>query len=47
MADKTIGSLPAASALDDPSLLVVEQHGAAMKLTYSASVFSLINAIID
>ena len=32
MADKTIGSLPAASALDDPSLLVVEQAGSAMKL---------------
>ena len=32
MADKTIGSLPAASALDDPSLLVVEQAGVAMKL---------------
>ena len=32
MADKTIGSLPAASALDDPSLLVVEQGGVAMKL---------------
>ena len=32
MADRTIGSLPAASALDDPSLLVVEQAGSAMKL---------------
>ena len=33
MADSTIGSLPAASALNDSSLLVVEQLGAAMKLT--------------
>ena len=33
MADKTIGSLPAATTLNDPSLLVVEQEGAAMKLT--------------
>ena len=35
MADSTIGSLPAASALNDSSLLVVEQLGAAMKLTGS------------
>ena len=33
MADSTIGSLPAASALNDSSLLVVEQLGTAMKLT--------------
>lgn len=33
MADSTIGGLPAASALEDPSLLVVEQRGAAMNLT--------------
>lgn len=33
MADKTIGSLPAATTLNDPSLLVVEQEGAARKLT--------------
>ena len=33
MADSTIGSLPAASTLNDSSLLVVEQLGAAMKLT--------------
>ena len=33
MADSTIGNLPAASALNDSSLLVVEQLGTAMKLT--------------
>lgn len=31
MADKTIGELPAASGLDDDSLLVVEQQGTAMR----------------
>ena len=31
--DSTIGSLPAASSLDDASLLVVEQQGAAMHIT--------------
>ena len=33
MADKTIGSLPAAESVDDTSLLVMEQQGAAMKVT--------------
>lgn len=33
MADKNIGSLPAASTLDDDSLLVAEQQGQAVKVT--------------
>ena len=33
MADETIGSLPALSALDDNSLLVAEQNGSAQKLS--------------
>lgn len=33
MADKTIGSLPAASDVDDLSLFVIEQNGTAMKAT--------------
>ena len=33
MADKSIGSLPPITDLDDASLLVVEQQGAAGKLT--------------
>lgn len=33
MADKTIGSLPAATTVDDDSLFVCEQQGAAMKTT--------------
>lgn len=33
MADKTIGSLPAAMTVDDDSLFVLEQQGAAMKAT--------------
>ena len=33
MADKTIGSLPAATTVDDDSLFVLEQQGAAMKAT--------------
>ena len=31
MADKTIGSLPAATSVDDESLFVIEQQGAAMR----------------
>lgn len=33
MADKNIGSLPAASTVDDDSLLVAEQQGQAVKVT--------------
>lgn len=33
MADKTIGSLPQATSVDDTSLFVIEQQGAAMKAT--------------
>ena len=33
MADKTIGSLPAATTVDDDSLFVCEQQGTAMKTT--------------
>lgn len=33
MADKTIGSLPQAQSVDDASLFVCEQQGAAMKTT--------------
>lgn len=33
MADKTIGSLPQATTVDDASLFVCEQQGAAMKTT--------------
>lgn len=33
MADKTIGSLPAASTVDDDSLFILEQQGAAVKAT--------------
>ena len=33
MADKTIGSLPAAATVDDASLFVCEQQGTAMKTT--------------
>ena len=33
MADKTIGSLPAAQTVDDDSLFVCEQQGTAMKTT--------------